>query len=70
MSVIKICFLVGPSGIDNNGSRQTEVVNKQEAFLPPTLQLSAYLERMSWDQDQGPGSSAWEDVIDKVHRNL
>lgn len=35
------------ASIDNNGSRQTEVVNKQEEFLPPTLQLSAYLERMS-----------------------
>uniref|UniRef100_A0A8D3DG28 R3H domain containing 4 n=1 Tax=Scophthalmus maximus TaxID=52904 RepID=A0A8D3DG28_SCOMX len=30
-----------------DGSRQTEVVNKQEEFLPPTLQLSAYLEQMS-----------------------
>ncbi|XP_040895901.1 R3H domain-containing protein 4 [Toxotes jaculatrix] len=32
---------------DYNGSRQTEVVNKQEEFLPPALLLSAYLERMS-----------------------
>ncbi|XP_031715269.1 R3H domain-containing protein 4 isoform X2 [Anarrhichthys ocellatus] len=32
---------------DYNRSRQTEVVNKQEAFLPPTLLLSAYLEQMS-----------------------
>ncbi|XP_026199723.1 R3H domain-containing protein 4 [Anabas testudineus] len=28
---------------DNNGSRQTEVVNKQEEFLPPTPLLSVYL---------------------------
>ncbi|KAF3690756.1 R3H domain-containing protein 4 [Channa argus] len=32
---------------DNNGLRQTEVVNKQEEFLPPTPLLSVYLERMS-----------------------
>ncbi|CAN9500930.1 unnamed protein product [Ophioblennius macclurei] len=32
---------------DYNGSRQTEVVNKQEEFLPPRLLLSAYLEQMS-----------------------
>lgn len=32
---------------DNNGSRQTEVVNKQEEFLPPQLLLSAYVEKMS-----------------------
>ncbi|XP_068591016.1 R3H domain-containing protein 4 isoform X1 [Cebidichthys violaceus] len=32
---------------DYNRSRQTEVVNKQEQFLPPTLLLSAYLEQMS-----------------------
>ncbi|XP_075944306.1 R3H domain-containing protein 4 isoform X2 [Anarhichas minor] len=32
---------------DYNRSRQTEVVNKQEEFLPPTLLLSAYLEQMS-----------------------
>lgn len=32
---------------DYNGSRQTEVVNKQEEFLPPGLLLSAYLEQMS-----------------------
>ncbi|XP_070765577.1 R3H domain-containing protein 4 [Enoplosus armatus] len=32
---------------DNNGSRQTEVVNKQEEFLPPRLLLSAHLEQMS-----------------------
>ncbi|XP_033821258.1 R3H domain-containing protein 4 [Periophthalmus magnuspinnatus] len=32
---------------DSNGSRQTEVVNKQSQFLPPSLLLSAYLERMS-----------------------
>ncbi|XP_028260595.1 R3H domain-containing protein 4 [Parambassis ranga] len=30
---------------DYNGSRQTEVVNKQEKFLPPQLLLSAYLEQ-------------------------
>ncbi|KAM9385090.1 R3H domain-containing protein 4 [Pholidichthys leucotaenia] len=30
-----------------NGLRQTEVVNKQEVFLPPHLLLSAYLEQMS-----------------------
>ncbi|KAG7230655.1 hypothetical protein INR49_025372 [Caranx melampygus] len=35
------------ASIDYNGSRQTEVVNKQEEFLPPALQLSAYLEQMS-----------------------
>lgn len=32
---------------DYNGSRQTEVVNKQEEFLPPILLLSAHLEQMS-----------------------
>ncbi|KAF1385541.1 hypothetical protein PFLUV_G00108840 [Perca fluviatilis] len=32
---------------DYNGSRQTEVVNKQEEFLPPRLLLSVYLEKMS-----------------------
>ncbi|XP_020511082.2 R3H domain-containing protein 4 [Labrus bergylta] len=32
---------------DYNGSRQTEVVNKQEEFLPPGRLLSAHLERMS-----------------------
>ncbi|KAM4548834.1 R3H domain-containing protein 4 [Odontesthes bonariensis] len=32
---------------DYKGSRQTEVVNKQEEFLPPGLPLSAYLEQMS-----------------------
>ncbi|KAK9519490.1 hypothetical protein VZT92_022216 [Zoarces viviparus] len=32
---------------DYNRSRQTEVVNKQEEFLPPTLLLSAYMEQMS-----------------------
>ncbi|XP_044056481.1 R3H domain-containing protein 4 [Siniperca chuatsi] len=32
---------------DNKGSRQTEVVNKQEEFLPPRLLLSAHLEQMS-----------------------
>uniref|UniRef100_A0AAZ1WVJ2 R3H domain-containing protein n=1 Tax=Oreochromis aureus TaxID=47969 RepID=A0AAZ1WVJ2_OREAU len=32
---------------DYNGLRQTEVVNKQEEFLPPGLLLSAYLEQMS-----------------------
>uniref|UniRef100_A0A3Q3W3D0 R3H domain-containing protein n=1 Tax=Mola mola TaxID=94237 RepID=A0A3Q3W3D0_MOLML len=31
----------------HNGSRQTEVVNKQDMFLPPTLLLSAYVEQMS-----------------------
>lgn len=31
---------------DCNGSRHTEVVNKQEEFLPPQLLLSAYLEQM------------------------
>ncbi|XP_043108665.1 R3H domain-containing protein 4 [Puntigrus tetrazona] len=32
---------------DCNGARQTEVVNKQEAFLPPQPLLSAYLEQLS-----------------------
>ncbi|XP_051767999.1 R3H domain-containing protein 4 [Ctenopharyngodon idella] len=32
---------------DCNGARQTEVVNKQEEFLPPQSLLSAYLEQMS-----------------------
>ncbi|XP_071773347.2 R3H domain-containing protein 4 [Centroberyx gerrardi] len=32
---------------DCNGARQTEVVNKQEEFLPPSPLLSAYLEQMS-----------------------
>ncbi|XP_034561207.1 R3H domain-containing protein 4 [Notolabrus celidotus] len=32
---------------DYNGTRQTEVVNKQEEFLPPGRLLSAYLEQMS-----------------------
>lgn len=32
---------------DYKGSRQTEVVNKQQEFLPPTPLLSAYLEQMS-----------------------
>ncbi|XP_034738187.1 R3H domain-containing protein 4 [Etheostoma cragini] len=32
---------------DYNGSRQTEVVNKQEEFLPPRPLLSVYLEQMS-----------------------
>nr|XP_020467686.1 R3H domain-containing protein 4 [Monopterus albus] len=32
---------------DYKGTRQTEVVNKQDEFLPPTLLLSAYLEQMS-----------------------
>lgn len=32
---------------DLNGSRQTEVMNKQSQFLPPSLLLSAYLENMS-----------------------
>ncbi|XP_029356351.1 R3H domain-containing protein 4 [Echeneis naucrates] len=36
----------------SNGSRQTEVINKQEEFLPPTLLLSAYLEQMSSDRQQ------------------
>ncbi|XP_041087123.1 R3H domain-containing protein 4-like [Polyodon spathula] len=31
---------------DCDGKRQTEVVNKQEEFLPPGLLLSAYLEQM------------------------
>ncbi|KAM4740134.1 R3H domain-containing protein 4 [Anableps anableps] len=35
------------ASIDYNGSRQTEVMNKQEEFLPPGLLLSAYLEKMS-----------------------
>ncbi|XP_013862742.1 R3H domain-containing protein 4 [Austrofundulus limnaeus] len=35
------------ASINYNGSRQTEVVNKQEEFLPPNLLLSAYLEQMS-----------------------
>lgn len=32
---------------DCNGARQTEVVNKQEEFLPPQSLLSAYLEQLS-----------------------
>ncbi|XP_056133128.1 R3H domain-containing protein 4 [Lampris incognitus] len=32
---------------DYKGIRRTEVVNKQEEFLPPSLLLSAYLERLS-----------------------
>ncbi|CAM4732936.1 hypothetical protein PO909_020823 [Leuciscus waleckii] len=32
---------------DCNGARQTEVVNKQEEFLPPQSLLSAYLEQFS-----------------------
>ncbi|KAJ8278671.1 hypothetical protein COCON_G00057370 [Conger conger] len=32
---------------DCNGARQTEVVNKQDAFLPPNPMLSAYLEQLS-----------------------
>ncbi|XP_006639872.2 R3H domain-containing protein 4 [Lepisosteus oculatus] len=32
---------------DCDGTRQTEVMNKQEEFLPPELLLSAYLEKMS-----------------------
>ncbi|XP_029002819.1 R3H domain-containing protein 4 [Betta splendens] len=32
---------------DNNGSRQTKVVNKQENFLPPSPLLSVYLEQLS-----------------------
>ncbi|XP_016422048.1 R3H domain-containing protein 4-like [Sinocyclocheilus rhinocerous] len=32
---------------DCNGARQTEVVNKQEEFLPPQPLLSAYLEQLS-----------------------
>ncbi|XP_028301018.1 R3H domain-containing protein 4 [Gouania willdenowi] len=32
---------------DCKGKRQTEVVNRQEEFLPPQLLLSAYLEQMS-----------------------
>ncbi|XP_071369915.1 R3H domain-containing protein 4 [Centroberyx affinis] len=32
---------------DCHGARQTEVVNKQEEFLPPSPLLSAYLEQMS-----------------------
>ncbi|XP_029905940.1 R3H domain-containing protein 4 [Myripristis murdjan] len=32
---------------DCNGARQTEVVNKQEEFMPPSPLLSAYLEQMS-----------------------
>ncbi|PWA21188.1 hypothetical protein CCH79_00009351, partial [Gambusia affinis] len=35
------------ASIDYNGSRQTEVMNKQDEFLPPGLLLSAYLEKMS-----------------------
>lgn len=34
-------------GTYHDGSRLTEVVNKQEVFLPPRLLLSAYVERMS-----------------------
>ncbi|XP_077391610.1 R3H domain-containing protein 4 [Festucalex cinctus] len=33
------------SSSDLNGSRQTEVVNKQEDFLPPVLLLSAFLDQ-------------------------
>ncbi|XP_077440776.1 R3H domain-containing protein 4 isoform X1 [Vanacampus margaritifer] len=33
------------SSSDLNGSRQTEVVNKQEDFLPPALLMSAYLDQ-------------------------
>lgn len=40
-------LFVGLSGTYHNGSRQTEVVNKQEEFLPPRLLLSAYVEQMS-----------------------
>lgn len=36
----------------HDGSRLTEVVNKQEVFLPPRLLLSAYVERMSWNRDE------------------
>ncbi|MGH0171635.1 UNVERIFIED_CONTAM: hypothetical protein FKN15_061679 [Acipenser sinensis] len=36
----------GPTSSDCDGKRQTEVVNKQEEFLPPGLLLSAYLEQM------------------------
>lgn len=32
---------------DYQGGRQTEVMNKQEVFLPPSPLLSAYLEQMS-----------------------
>lgn len=32
---------------NSNGSRQTEVMNKQSHFLPPSLLLSAYLDNMS-----------------------
>lgn len=53
-SVTWDCLFVGPSGTDYNGSRQTEVVNKQEEFLPPRLLLSVYLEQMSWDQASVP----------------
>ncbi|XP_014872492.1 R3H domain-containing protein 4 [Poecilia latipinna] len=35
------------ASINYNGSRQTEVTNKQDEFLPPGLLLSAYLEKMS-----------------------
>ncbi|XP_037530428.1 R3H domain-containing protein 4 [Nematolebias whitei] len=34
------------ASINYNGSRRTEVANKQEEFLPPDLLLSAYLEQM------------------------
>lgn len=34
-------------GTYHNGSRQTEVVNKQKVFLPPRPLLSAYMEQMS-----------------------
>ena len=40
-------LFVGLSGTNHNGLRQTEVVNKQEEFLPPSLLLSAYVEQMS-----------------------
>lgn len=45
-----LCGHVLP-GTYHDGWRQTEVVNKQEVFLPPRPLLSAYMEQMS-----GPGA--------------
>uniref|UniRef100_A0A3P8WUW4 R3H domain containing 4 n=2 Tax=Cynoglossus semilaevis TaxID=244447 RepID=A0A3P8WUW4_CYNSE len=44
-----VCQYMGlvSASTDYNGTRQTEVVNKQEKFFPPSPLLSAYLEQMS-----------------------
>lgn len=42
-TLLSVCL----EGTFHDGSRLTEVVNKQEVFLPPRLLLSAYVERMS-----------------------